>query len=51
LTALETASDRAATGVLTLDPVWGSILVVTLVVCLVARTIKHRTRLLHVEGR
>jgi protein-S-isoprenylcysteine O-methyltransferase Ste14 len=51
LTALEIARDHADTGRLTLDPVWGSILAVTLVVCLAARTVKHRTRLLHVEGR
>jgi protein-S-isoprenylcysteine O-methyltransferase Ste14 len=51
LTALQIASDHAATGTVTLDPVWGGILGVTLVVCLAARTVKHRTRLLHVEGR
>jgi protein-S-isoprenylcysteine O-methyltransferase Ste14 len=50
-TALEIWSDYAATGTATLDPVWGGILAVTLVVCLAARTVKHRTRLLHVEGR
>jgi protein-S-isoprenylcysteine O-methyltransferase Ste14 len=51
LTALEFARDYADTGRLTLDPVWASILTVTLVMCLAARTVKHRTRLLHVEGR
>jgi protein-S-isoprenylcysteine O-methyltransferase Ste14 len=51
LTALEIAGDLAATGRLLLDPLWGGILAVTLVVCLAARTVKHRTRLLHVEGR
>ncbi len=51
LTAVEVARDHADTGRLTLDPLWGSILGVTLVVYLAARTVKHRTRLLHVEGR
>lgn len=51
LTALEIASDHATTGRLVIDPVWGTALGATLVVCLAARTIKHRTRLLHVEGR
>jgi hypothetical protein len=34
-----------------LDPVWGTALGVTLVLCLAVRTVKHRTRLLHVEDR
>jgi protein-S-isoprenylcysteine O-methyltransferase Ste14 len=51
LTTVEIARDHAHTGRLALDPLWGSILGVTLVVYLVARTVKHRTRLLHVEGR
>ena len=51
LTALEVASDYAYTGRLTVDPLWGSGLAVTLVLCLAVRAVKHRTRLLHVEGR
>ena len=51
LTALEVAGDYAYTGHLALDPVWGTALGATLVVCLAVRAIKHRTRLLHVEGR
>jgi protein-S-isoprenylcysteine O-methyltransferase Ste14 len=51
LTALKVASEHAITGRLTLDPVWGTALAVTLVLCLGVRTLKHRTRLLHVEGR
>lgn len=51
LTVLETANDYAYTGRLILDPVWGTALSVTLVLCLAVRAVKHRTRLLHVEGR
>jgi protein-S-isoprenylcysteine O-methyltransferase Ste14 len=51
LTLLEAVSDHAATGRLALDPVWGTALAATLVLCLGIRTLKHRTRLLHVEGR
>jgi protein-S-isoprenylcysteine O-methyltransferase Ste14 len=51
LTALEVVSRHAATGRLTLDPVWGIALATTLTLCLAVRTMKHRTRLLHVEGR
>jgi hypothetical protein len=51
LTALEVASDYADTGRLIVDPVWGTALAVTLVLCLAVRAVKHRTRLLHVEGR
>jgi protein-S-isoprenylcysteine O-methyltransferase Ste14 len=51
LTVLEVASDYAHTGRLTLDPLWGTALAVTLVLCLAVRAVKHRTRLLHVEGR
>jgi hypothetical protein len=51
LTALKVASEHASTGRLTLDPVWGTALAITLVLCLGVRTLKHRTRLLHVEGR
>jgi protein-S-isoprenylcysteine O-methyltransferase Ste14 len=51
LTALKVASAHAITGRLTLDPVWGTALAVTLALCLGVRTLKHRTRLLHVEGR
>ena len=38
-------------GYLPLDPRWGTALAATLLVCLAIRTLKHRTRLLHVEGR
>ena len=51
LTALKAVSDHAVTGRLTLDPRWGTVLAATLLVCLAIRTLKHRTRLLHVEGR
>jgi protein-S-isoprenylcysteine O-methyltransferase Ste14 len=51
LTALEVASDYSYTGRLMVDPVWGTALAVTLVLCLAVRTVKHRTRLLHVEDR
>lgn len=51
LTALEVARHHASTGRLALDPVWGTVLAATLALCLAVRTLKHRTRLLHVEGR
>ena len=51
LTALQVVRAHASTGRLMLDPVWGVALGATLVLCLTVRTIKHRTRLLHVEGR
>jgi protein-S-isoprenylcysteine O-methyltransferase Ste14 len=51
LTVLEVATDHAYTGRLVLDPVWGTALGVTLVLCLAVRAVKHRTRLLHVEDR
>jgi protein-S-isoprenylcysteine O-methyltransferase Ste14 len=51
LTALELAGDYGYTGRLIVDPVWGTALAVTLVLCLAVRAVKHRTRLLHVEGR
>ncbi len=51
LTALEIVREHASTGRLTLDPVWGVALGATLALCLTVRTLKHRTRLLHVEGR
>jgi protein-S-isoprenylcysteine O-methyltransferase Ste14 len=51
LTALEVVSHHAATGRLTLAPPWAAALLLTLALCLGVRTVKHRTRLLHVEGR
>jgi protein-S-isoprenylcysteine O-methyltransferase Ste14 len=51
LTVLEVTSDYAYTGRLMLDPLWGTALAVTLVLCLAVRAVKHRTRLLHVEDR
>jgi hypothetical protein len=51
LTALEIVREHASTGRLALDPVWSVVLGATLVLCLTVRTLKHRTRLLHVEGR
>jgi protein-S-isoprenylcysteine O-methyltransferase Ste14 len=51
LTVLQLVREHAATGRLTLDPVWAVALGTTLVLCLTVRTLKHRTRLLHVEGR
>jgi len=50
-TGLEIVSHHAATGRLALDPVWGTALAATLALCVAIRTLKHRTRLLHVEGR
>jgi protein-S-isoprenylcysteine O-methyltransferase Ste14 len=51
LAVLKLVSAHAATGRPTLGPVWGTALAITLALCLAARTLKHRTRLLHVEGR
>jgi protein-S-isoprenylcysteine O-methyltransferase Ste14 len=51
LTVLKMVSEHAITGRLALDPVWGTALGITLLLCLGVRTLKHRTRLLHVEGR
>jgi protein-S-isoprenylcysteine O-methyltransferase Ste14 len=51
LTTLEVVSRHAATGRLALDPIWGTALAMTLTFCLAIRTLKHRTRLLHVEDR
>ena len=51
LTALQVVSELAATGRLALDPVWGTALGMTVMLCVGIRTLKHRTRLLHVEGR
>ncbi len=51
LTVLHMVRQHAATGRLVLDPLWGSALAAALVLCLGVRTLKHRTKLLHVEGR
>ena len=51
LTALKVVSEHASTGRLALDPVWGTALVTTVALCVALRSLKHRTRLLHVEGR
>jgi protein-S-isoprenylcysteine O-methyltransferase Ste14 len=51
LTVLEVAGNHASTGRLMLDPVWGAALGATVVLCAGVRTLKRRTRLLHVEGR
>jgi protein-S-isoprenylcysteine O-methyltransferase Ste14 len=51
LTALEVVGRHAVTGRLQLDPVWATALALTTALCLGVRTVKHRTRLLHVEGR
>lgn len=48
---LEIVSDYEATGGFRLDPVWAAIFAASLVIYLVLRTLKHRTRILHVEGR
>lgn len=50
-TVLDLAGDYADTGRLALDPVWGVAFAATTVLCGVLRTLKHRTRFLHVEGR
>ena len=50
-TVLEVVGDFAYTGRLALDPVWGVAFAATAVLCGVLRALKHRTRLLHVEGR
>jgi protein-S-isoprenylcysteine O-methyltransferase Ste14 len=51
LTALEVVGRHAVTGRLQLDPLWGTALALATALCLGVRTVKHRTRLLHVEGR
>ena len=51
LTAIETVSRHVTTGRLSLDPVWGTALAATLALCAAVWILKHRTRLLHVEGR
>lgn len=51
LTVLELVGEHASTGRLALDPIWGAALAATAALCLAIRTLKHRTRLLHVEGR
>jgi protein-S-isoprenylcysteine O-methyltransferase Ste14 len=51
LAVLKIVGGHAATGRLALGPVWATALAITLVLCLGFRTLKHRTRLLHVEGR
>jgi protein-S-isoprenylcysteine O-methyltransferase Ste14 len=51
LTAIEVARALGSTGRLSLDPRWGTALAATVALCLAVRTLKHRTRLLHVEGR
>ena len=51
LTLLRVVSSHAATGHVMLDPMWAAALAVTLAFSLAVRTLKHRTRLLHVEGR
>lgn len=51
LSALEVVSEHAATGRVVLGPLWGTALVITVALCVGVRALKHRTRLLHVEGR
>ncbi len=51
LAALATVSVHAATGRLVLDPAWGTALLTTAAICVAVWTLKHRTRLLQVEGR
>jgi protein-S-isoprenylcysteine O-methyltransferase Ste14 len=50
-TALHLAGSVVTTGRLALDPGWTAAFVATTVVCYALRTVKHRTRLLHVDGR
>lgn len=51
LTVLQLVGRHASSGRLVLDPGWGAALAVTVALCVAVRTLKHRTRLLHVEGR
>lgn len=48
---LEFAGDYIAEGRIVFDPVWVSIFTFGLLVYVILRTLKKRTRLLHVEGR
>ena len=50
-TALDAVGETAALGRPSADPLWVGIFLVTLVAYLALRTLKRRTRLLHVEGR
>lgn len=50
-TLLEVAGDRVATGRLQLDPVWGVLLGLSVVIAVVARFLKRHTSVLSVEGR
>jgi protein-S-isoprenylcysteine O-methyltransferase Ste14 len=51
LTALEVMREHASSGRVVLDPIWGTALAATLTLCVTVRVLKHRTSLLHVEGR
>ena len=51
LTALDVVRESVGRGYLAVDPMWVGIFAATLVLYLVLRTLKQRTRLLHVEGR
>lgn len=51
LTLLELVGQHASTGRLILHPGWSVALAATVALCVAVRTVKHRTRLLHVEGR
>jgi steroid 5-alpha reductase family enzyme len=50
-TVLAVARDFAYSGRLVLDPAWGLAFGLTAFFCFLLRTLKHRTRLLHVAGR
>jgi protein-S-isoprenylcysteine O-methyltransferase Ste14 len=51
MTALDIVRDSVALGEPTIDPMWLSVFVATLLLYLALRTLKRRTRVLHVEGR
>jgi protein-S-isoprenylcysteine O-methyltransferase Ste14 len=51
LTALDVVRETVSRGEASIDPMWIGIFVATLVLYLSLRTLKRRTRLLHVEGR
>jgi protein-S-isoprenylcysteine O-methyltransferase Ste14 len=51
LTMLDIAGDIFTSGKLKIDKIWSTLFVIGLVVYLVLRTLRTKTRILHVEGR
>ena len=50
-TVLEFVGDYIEKGFFVFDPVWTAIFICGLLVYIILRTLKKKTRLLHVEGR